>query len=914
MKWARGFGRVELDKFYSSGVIRQFESASWLTRFDNNQMKAEDWDKSSLRVLVCFLSPGVTRAVSNTYTALDSLIREASPDIFVDYSYFPTKGDLPLYKKYDLPFWFGNVSRRPATDYDLLIVSSSILVEFINIFSALDSLKIPRWHKDRVERKDIPLIMAGGIPIADHDAMGGNSGLVDIVYTGYAEGNLALILSEMLRIKKEGKNPNSHKMTLIRRFVTGLSNIYYPDGYEVVYDKEFIKEIKPRYAWVPKEVSFHTEHNLDKFPGFERKIFNPDNSNASGSDLLISAGCSGGGICSFCMEGTACGGWRERSFDRMIQSLEECKRYTASNTIGFYSFNFNYYSRFVDIIYEAASRFSSLSLINLRTDLIGAAPEYFQACLALGIRRLSMPIEGFGERVRNKILNKSLTFEQIKAAFKSAFAAGLMEVKIGMILSGHETAEDLEVAAQEFEELYRMKEEAQSGAGLRANITPLVYYPHTAMGWMKQNTSNISLKEMRLMKPLLDRLRGKVRFKFNGQHFGTFIEQATLNLGRLGTPIWEKVADSGYNYYASPTKEVVQTILDELKDRGLSLQKFLDEKSFDYIFPTDMIPKKTKKYNKLVFDSAGVKEIAPCTKTVIRENPKCYNCGYCTTQEMKDSILKRKIFNNHTAVDIQEKLFTNKAQGAYRVGFRVKNEFSMVGKEALAFSITSRFLQVSEEIYNEYHSVHNISNSPMLRGNLWDWMSGSFYYDIHIKSREVAVEWDRLIAEVNKGLFSAEVFSVSPVVVKDRQSENVQVISVVELKGVSLGQVRDWVKNQKGEVKVGAKGRVTGNEVMLESRELPYCEVELAQTKTAVRIALIHPIWMNPYLYVATQSRFSYKKVMEVSNVHIAGYFGDEVGICKCGKATRVSEISRKEAPLCSSCLAKVSLVRWIST
>lgn len=211
---------MEIEKLYTSRVMRQLEGAPWLTRFDNNQMREEDWDNSKLRVLICFLSPGVTRAVSNTYTALDGIIRQISPDIFVDYAYFPTKNDIPIYKKNDIPFWFGNVSRRSALEYDLIIISSSILVEFINIFSALDSIGIPRWHKDRIDRSDIPLIMAGGIPIADHDAMGGNSGLVDLVYVGYAEGNLAKILLPMMEMKSAGENLNANKQKLIKKVVS----------------------------------------------------------------------------------------------------------------------------------------------------------------------------------------------------------------------------------------------------------------------------------------------------------------------------------------------------------------------------------------------------------------------------------------------------------------------------------------------------------------------------------------------------------------------------------------------------------------------------------------------------------------------------------------------------------------------
>jgi len=51
-----------------------------------------------------------------------------------------------------------------------------------------------------------------------------------------------------------------------------------------------------------------------------------------------------------------------------------------------------------------------------------------------------------------------------------------------------------------------------------------------------------------------------------------------------------------------------------------------------------------------------------------------------------------------------------------------------------------------------------------------------------------------------------------------------------------------------------------------------------------------------------------YNKVLEKSSVQVCGYYGQPVGICRCGQQKFLDLIKMKEAKLCPSCLIKAYL------
>jgi len=608
------------------------------------------------------------------------------------------------------------------------------------------------------------------------------------------------------------------------------------------------------------------------------------------------------------LEGVSCGSWREKSLEALKKDMDTSIRKTASNQVGFYSFNSNYYSQYIDLLHEASERYSTFSIINMRVDVISGCKDYVDAAKALGVFRMSMPIEGFGERVRNKVLNKTLSFDQIKEAFKIVLSAGMIELKIGMILTGQETAEDMENAAQEFEELYQIKEDLNVGLSMRCNVTPLVHYPHCGVAWMPQNTSLVSYHNLKTMTSLLKRLRGKIRFKFNGRNFGTFCEQTALNMGRLGTPFFKKFAKDGYHFYGPTGKDFAHGLVKYCQGLGLDYFDLLKEKPKEWIFPVDHMPKQSEEYVEKMRLAAGKKSMPPCVETPVNKKPKCYECGYCKTKEEKKSILRRDFTNEHVPADLQLSRYKNKAMAAYRVTFNKPKNLRFVGYKALSFRTAAHLLEINDEAFSNFHSIKNVSNYLMEKGGLRDWFHGTGFFDIHMKAPfdftpEVMKAWQDTLVDTT-------LVSVVPVDIRQRHPDTSSLVSIVKVKGVGLSEFKEkYAMRPKHTIKVGSVAKMSSSGVGIEDKPLRHpFSVQAKPYSGGLMLAIHHSIQYNPYLIVMDILKLSYKKVMERSDTKFVGWFGLQEGVCKCGKGKHLSLTNSKEVRFCTSCISKAYL------
>ena len=132
-----------------------------------------------------------------------------------------------------------------------------------------------------------------------------------------------------------------------------------------------------------------------------------------------------------CSEGQLAGAWREKDLVDIEKAMIGLKESSAGNVCSFYSYNLNYYKQFLDMLKLGAKHFSNLSLINQRADVVASRDDYVRLGKALGVIRMSMAVEGIGERMRNNFLNKNLTKEVWFQAARNAFAQKLIMVKFG---------------------------------------------------------------------------------------------------------------------------------------------------------------------------------------------------------------------------------------------------------------------------------------------------------------------------------------------------------------------------------------------------------------------------------------------------------------------------------------------------
>lgn len=426
---------------------KKLVSPEFMFGVDNNQSKVEEFDTADFRVLVMFLSTGQTRAVSSTFAALYSQALKEGNNIFMDYSFIPQEADYQLLVENELPVVFGNVSHAPIKDYDLVLVSHSIVPEVTSLPRMLRDSGIPYTIELR-EKEELPLFFYGGAAanegaiayghiFKDGECLG--KSLVDVAQYGYAEGVLPVYLKEMIKLKKEGIHPAKDRVkfqeALIDREVC-KDYLFHVKYYNWKYaeDKFTIKDIECLDPRLPKTVMYNriTCDKQVEDLGWDRKIFHLDGSNAESLDMQVSSGCSGqSSVCSFCMEATVAGGYHEVEFEEMKKRMWNLKRNCAPNASSLFSYNINYYYKFMDIIKTQASMFSRINMINERLDIIAHAPEQLRLARATGLKKVSGAVEGCGERVRNGLLNKNLPKETLMKAASNIMDHKFMEMKFG---------------------------------------------------------------------------------------------------------------------------------------------------------------------------------------------------------------------------------------------------------------------------------------------------------------------------------------------------------------------------------------------------------------------------------------------------------------------------------------------------
>lgn len=289
----------------------RFVSPGWMFAYDTNLDRPELWDKAKIKVLLLFLSPGETRAVSSTDIALLSIIKQAVGDAaFVDTCYLPVKHNGDVLDELNLPWAFGNVSHHAMHDYDLVLLSDAVVDEKYNIVPLFDKSDFPMYKDQRINDNLLPLILFGGAGGSEGETLYGKSldgkheSLVDVTYVGFAEVYFPQLIKDFLQKKTE---PGYDKTAFIE-YLYKYPNIYNPTAYEHVLaeDKWTIKEIKKKDLHAPDRVEYAhvTEEVANTVAGFELKPLYAEG-NYDSVDIQISFGCSGGCNCSFCVaEGT----------------------------------------------------------------------------------------------------------------------------------------------------------------------------------------------------------------------------------------------------------------------------------------------------------------------------------------------------------------------------------------------------------------------------------------------------------------------------------------------------------------------------------------------------------------------------------------------------------------------------------
>ncbi len=917
----------EIEEFLQKNKYK-LKSPEYMFGIDNGQDPKEMFDTAKYRVLICFLSPGETRGVSNTFMALHNIVKkEMGSEVFIDYSYVPDPEDAEVFKTNHIPFWFGNVSHHPMKDYDLVMVSHSIVPESFNFARALYYSGIPLGRENRFKDDTVPFILYGGaasIVSANllgevPEEYGGGHSLYDAAIFGFGEDHLNVITRYLL---ENGIGKKVNKEEILDKATHEFNYLYDPLGYEFITDPEHplrVKEIKKVKPWLQDKTAICNTYNTD-FPGFTHKVFNLDGQNADSSDVQIALGCSGQGSCSFCSEGTVAGPFREKEFEKIKKDLDETKRMSAANSIGFYAYNLNYYSHIFELLGYAGQNFSSISLINMRVDEIANNPDFLALAKHMGQIRNSAAIEGCSERVRNNLFNKNLTRETLLTAVRTVMEQKFIMAKFGMVRAGTETEADWLEFLDTLEDMLKIRDEVGANTAFQFSFTPLVVYDNIPLRYEPRVTAQQSYEDVRNMGWVLDKVRELgdryncyIKCKFNGRGPGTFIEQMLLDGGRTFTkPLIRMCLDDGLDYQRNFADKHKESLVRWCKHYGIDVTDIFRERDNDEIFWSDSIQFVTETRLKEWHDMHIKHDYyhGYCLKT--NSSPgKCYGCKTCPDAKAIQSIINRDL--SHIPLsEVISNLAGQRVRSVTRFIINKAVSWKMYSNETLCHYVTSQFLQLDDSLVKAFHMVGKNNTSWASNNDQKDWFGGYVICDVEWKDLITAEYLKKYVDEVNKKLHIAKVVEIYDIAKNLELDTKANVSYIAEWPGITIGRVSERISNFDWMIKTIEKG--ASGEAAVVKKFMPELKDRLLfiPYKTGTLAFMNLPITLNPHWVMSSFMGMNEPACRQYDfKVTDVGTASDIV--CKtegCSHYANYSYILNKQLAQCPVCRGKAMLYK----
>jgi hypothetical protein len=757
--------------------IREFHNPGYLDLVDSNLDRAEDWDTAKVRILLCHLLEPERKIAGYLGSVVEdvviSLLKSDMGDkeVFVDTAYMCDIENIGVYKKYNLPVWFGCSTHRSAIDFDVLLITNSTIEEKINIPWILYHSGIPIWMTERLDNDSVPLIFLGGNSSICCDVLfgessdGKNRSWVDGVFVGFGEGVLNRI-PEVLLVTKGLK-----KSDRINKFFQ-FSNFVHPLAYDHVYKNSWeIDHTNKMIDFAPDYVVMNKRDVLDEYSGADRAILHHGGQTGHvSSNIIISQGCSGGGCCTFCQEGNVSGGWREKSLEKLRDEAIKIKLSNSADSVNFLSFNGTYYSKYFELMRDNLDIFGKITAQASRVDVTANCPEYFNLNRKFGLMRFTFGLEGFSEKLRNGYLNKNIKIDDFYKAIEIACQNKLSEIKLYLIHTGLEIREDFDEFLDVIDGCIDIRNKMGSKTNIRISISNLFCYSFTPMQWESRRPiienilrvfpelHNFPIQENKFtyLFSELKKRKVKYRFSFKGGHI-VDITQLMNDLGRKMTPIiTELTLEKGFFYYCKNRllKDNFKWVIDELDKKGIKVLDVLRKRDYSYVFPENYLYVVENSYlEKSHENMLRYKPINSCLYTIVNSSDKkdkiCVGCGYCDryTNNPTDSrnYRIRYKYRDQEEVDklvdrVIDSTQKNNIKAKILVKWEKKRNYAHLDPNTVWHYLWSKMMQEVSRRYSigealKSKSIHHGSIKLNTKLNVTDYSFGIYLNEVHLSEK-----------------------------------------------------------------------------------------------------------------------------------------------------------------------------------
>ena len=454
-------------------------------------------------------------------------------------------------------------SQTPVSDFDIFAFSVSFEWDYTNVLALLRLAGLKPRADERTHHD--PLVMIGGaVTFVNPEPL---ALFADIIAAGEGE---ALIPSLLTAFKGA-----SDRDDLLRRLCTERG-FYVPSFYDVRHNDDGTIEAfapKPGTGAPPivKKAALRTTDAVDP-PA--TTIFTPDTEFGSRFLVEVVRGCAN--LCRFCWAGYNYLPVRAFPKDRILQLAQRARSH--SNRAGLVSIALCDHPDIEEILTRLVEMGYSISPASLRLDDL--TPTILRLLRQSGERTITIAPETGSDRLR-RVINKTITNDEILAAAELIFASGFENLKLYfMIALPTETEDDLVAIRDLSVQLRDVMMRHARGRGhigrIVGSVNPLVPKPGTAYQWLPMEDDSSIERKIRRMRTLMADI-DNVYFNIKSERHSFY--QALLSLGdRRVAPVIEAAERNGGNWRAALAETGVDASFFVFRDR-----------SRDAVLPWDII-------------------------------------------------------------------------------------------------------------------------------------------------------------------------------------------------------------------------------------------------------------------------------------------------------------------------------------
>jgi len=484
------------------------------------------------------------------------------PDIVCERVFLPPKTELAAQLASGDPL-VTIESQTPVRDFDVFAFSVSFEWDYTNVLTMLRMARIAPRAADRTHHD--PLIVIGGaVTFVNPEPL---ALFADVIAAGEGEA----LIPSLLR----GFNEASDRDDLLRRLAQERG-FYIPSFYDVRYrDDRTIAAFEPRPGTsapaIVRKAALKTTEAVDP-PA--TTIFTPETEFGSRFLVEVVRGCAN--LCRFCWAGYNYLPVRAFPKERILDLARRAQPH--SDRAGLVSIALCDHPQIEEILTSLVEMGYGISPASLRLDDL--TPTILDLLRRSGEKTITIAPETGSDRLR-RVINKTVTNDEILAAAELIFASGMENLKLYFMIGiPTESDEDL-VAIRDLTLQLRdimMKHARPRGRVGRivGSVNPLVPKPGTAYQWLPMESDSSIDRKIKRTRSLMAGIEN-VYFNIKSERHSFY--QALLSLGdRRVAPAIEAAERNGGNWRAAVAEAGVDADFFVFRDR-----------SADAVLPWDII-------------------------------------------------------------------------------------------------------------------------------------------------------------------------------------------------------------------------------------------------------------------------------------------------------------------------------------